>query len=202
MISKWFRRTRRPWTDETLWALDCEATGLDPRKAEILSVGMVPVRAGRIHYGDRWHTLVHVDADHVPPEAALRIHHILPEEARDAPPLPEVLDGVLGRLGDDVLLLHHARLDLGLLKRACKRCERRWPHPRVVDTTHLLSLMSRRRRMLEPHAEAYPGGLADAMAAFDLPEHIAHDALGDAVATAKLFLALQTRLDAKHLITL
>lgn len=202
MNAAWFRRNRRPWTEETLWALDCEATGLDPRKAWILSVGMVPIREGRIRYGERWHTLVHVDSDHVPPKDALRIHHILPDEARDAPPLPEVLDGVLGRLGGDVLLLHHARLDLGLLKQGCTRCGLKWPKPRVVDTMHLLSLMTRRRRMLEPYAEPYPGGLVDAMAAFDLPEHRAHDALGDAIATAKLFLALQHRLEAESLVTL
>ena len=201
MIWRWFGRRGRPWTEEVLWAFDCEATGLDPKRASILSVGMVPIRAGRIRYGERWSSLVHVDPDHVPPKAALRIHHLLPEEARDAPPLVEVLDGVLGRLGDDVLLLHHASLDLGLLKRACKQCDRVWPKPRVVDTTHLLSRMSRRRRMLEPHAEAYPAGLADALAAFDLPAHTAHDALGDAIATAELFLALQHRLDARRLMT-
>ena len=202
MIGRWWRRARRPWTDETLWALDCEATGVDPRSAEILSVGMVPVRQGRIHYGDRWSTLVHVEAGHVPPTDALRIHQLLPEEARDAPPSVEVVDGVLGRLGDDVLLLHHARLDVGLLERACKATGREWPRPRIVDTTHLLSKMSGRRRMIEPHAEPYPAGLADALEAFDLPAHTAHDALGDALATAELFLALQRRLDAKHLITL
>lgn len=202
MVRGWFRRKRRPWSEETLWALDCESTGLDPKRAAILSVGMVPIREGRVRYGERWSTLVHVEAGHVPPKDALRIHHILPEEARDAPPLVEVLDGVLGRLGADVLLLHHARLDLGLLKVACQRCRRPWPRPRVVDTMHLLSLMSRRRRLLEPHAEPYPGGLADALAAFDLPEHPAHDALGDALATANLFLALQRRLDARSLITL
>ncbi len=200
MIREWFRRRRRrPWTEEVLWALDLEASGLDVRRDVILSVGMVPILEGRIHYGQRWYSLVRPPLDREPSVEALRVHHILPEEARDAPPLPTVLDGVLRRLGDAVLLVHHARLDVALLKRACRECDRDWPRPRVVDTQDLLSRLSRRRRMLEPHAEAYAAGLDAARSELGLPAHASHHALGDALATAELFLTLQRRLDAKTL---
>jgi DNA polymerase-3 subunit epsilon len=160
---------------------------------------MVPILEGRIHYGQRWYSLVRPPLDREPSVEALRVHHILPEEARDAPPLPTVLDGVLRRLGDAVLLVHHARLDVALLKRACRECDRDWPRPRVVDTQDLLSRLSRRRRMLEPHAEAYAAGLDAARSELGLPAHASHHALGDALATAELFLTLQRRLDAKTL---
>jgi len=111
-LIRWFtRRRRRSWTEEVLWALDLEASGLDVRHDVILSVGMVPVREGRVHYGERWYSLVRPPVDREPSVEALRVHHILPEEARDAPALDEVLDGVLRRLADHVVLVHHARLD-------------------------------------------------------------------------------------------
>ena len=199
MIGRWFSRQRRPWTDEVLWALDLEATGLDPKRDAVLSVGMVPIRDGRIRYGERWYSLVHAPDHDAPAIEALRVHHILPEEARHAPPLDVVLDDVLRRLDGGVLLVHHARLDVGLLRAACRRCGREWPRPRVVDTMDLLSRLSRRRRMLEPHAEPYPAGLATAREELGLPPHTAHHALADAVATAELFLVLQRRLEAKTL---
>ncbi len=34
-----------------LMALDCETTGLDPRRAELVSVAAVPIRAGRVCAG-------------------------------------------------------------------------------------------------------------------------------------------------------
>jgi DNA polymerase-3 subunit epsilon len=195
VIFGWFRRKRVPWTEEVLWALDLEATGLDPKRDQILSVGMVPIRHGRIHYGESWYQLVRPPRDHEPNPDALRVHHILPEEAAEAPPLHEVLVGIFNRIGSDKLLVHHSRLDVGLLTYACRRAGLPCPHPTVVDTLDLLTRMSRRRRMLEPHAEPYSTGLAEVRSELGLPPHQAHHALADAVATAELYLALQTRLE-------
>ena len=195
MIFGWFRRKKTPWREQPLWALDLEATGLDPKKDQILSVGMVPVRGGRVLFGESWYALVRPPRDHRPGREALRVHHIMPEEAAEAPPLSEVLGGIFERLGDDGLLLHHKSLDARLLEQACRVTGRRWPAPTIVDTLDLLSRMSRRRRMLEPHAEPYSTGLADARAELGLPPHQAHHALADAVATAELYLVLQHRLE-------
>ena len=47
-----------PWDAVTYWALDLETGGLDPRSDPILSVGMVPIRAGGIRLGEAWSSLV------------------------------------------------------------------------------------------------------------------------------------------------
>jgi DNA polymerase-3 subunit epsilon len=195
VIFGWLRRKKVPWRQQPLWALDLEATGLDPKQDQILSVGMVPVRGGRVIYGESWYALVRPPRDHRPQKEALRIHHILPEEAVGAPHLREVLDGIFERLGNDGLLVHHKSLDQRLLEQACRATGRRWPRPEIVDTLDLLSKMSRRRRMLEPHAEPYSTSLAFAREEFGLPPHRAHHALADAVATAELYLVLQHRLE-------
>jgi DNA polymerase-3 subunit epsilon len=183
------------WRDRTLWALDLETSGLSARDDSILSVGMVPVRRGRIAWGDKHYRLVRPPADHVPPTEALRVHHILPEEARRGASVEEALDEVLARLDGHALIVHYGKLDVGFLRTACRACGRKWPRPPVVDTVHLLSRLSHRLKTLDPYASSMPTDLARARKELGLPAHVRHHALYDALATAELFLALASRLE-------
>ena len=188
-----------PWREIEYWSLDLETSGLDARTDDILSVGMVPIRAGSILWGERYYSLVRTSADHRPSIEAMRIHHILPEEADRAPELPEVLDEVLGRLANAAIVVHYGKLDLGFLQVVSKRLGRDWPRPAVVDTVKLLGRMTHLRRQLEPYAEAFPADLAAARRELGLPVHRHHHALYDALATAELMLVLADRLGAKRL---
>jgi DNA polymerase-3 subunit epsilon len=194
-----FSLTSPSWDAPVYWALDLETSGLDPQKDVILSVGMVPIRQGVIHWGERFYSLVRPRSGHQPAEAAIRIHHILPRELAQAPGLDEVLQEILGRLMDSVLLVHYAKLDIGFLRRACPRQGQIWPRPRVVDTVKLLGRLSHRRRQLSPYAEPLPTDLSKARESLSLPPHEAHHALHDALATAELFLALRSALEARKL---
>ncbi len=188
-----------PWRDIEYWSLDLETSGLDPRRDDILSVGMVPIRAGSILWGERFYSLVRTSPGHRPSIEAMRVHHILPEEADRAPELPEVLDDVLARLADAAIVVHYGKLDLGFLQVACERLDRAWPRPSVVDTVRLLGRMTHLRRQLEPYAEPFPADLAAARRELGLPAHRHHHALYDALATAELMLVLADRLGAKKL---
>jgi DNA polymerase-3 subunit epsilon len=187
----------RPWREAVYWALDLETTGLDTAGDHVLSVGLVPVRAGTIRYGERYHRLVRPPG---PPSAparteGLRAHQILPADVASAPPLGAVLPEVDRRLREGVLVLHHAPLDLAFLRRAYDTACLAWPRPPVVDTVELLLRAHRLRHRFDPAAPSPPATLALAREACSLPPHRAHDALADAVATAELFLALIARLD-------
>ncbi len=187
------------WDETVLWAFDLEASGLDARRDCILSVGMVPLREGRVRWGERYTSLVAPAPDVVLTREALKIHHILPDELHDAPSLHVVLEAVLERLGDGALLVHWAQLDVAFLRRACKQVDRTWPDPLIVDTVQLMSRLSRRRRMIEPHAEPYSAELTGARRELGLPPHRAHAALEDALATAELFLAARHRLGVERI---
>jgi len=181
------------------WALDLETSGLDERTDRILSVGMVPIRAGAIRWGERYYSLVRPpDATRLS-ESGIPAHHILPSELQGAPPIAEVLAEIDRRIAQGVLLLHFSSIDLVFLRRAFREAGRRWPHPPTVDTVNLLGQLDRRRAYLDPHAAALPTGLSEARAQLGLPPHDAHHALSDALATAELMLALRSRLGAKTL---
>lgn len=185
---------RVPWDRLDYWALDLETSGLDARRHRVESVGMVPIRGGRVCWGERWYREVRATTTGSVGRRSIAIHGLLPDRRSEAPELGELLPEIEERLAGAVLLLHHGRLDLAFLDRAHRRAGRPWRRPPVVDTVHLLSRLSHRRRQLEPYAEPLPGQLGEARHALGLPPHREHHALDDALATAELMLALRARL--------
>ena len=190
-----------PWDSVTYWALDLETGGLDPSHDPILSVGMVPVRHGGIRLGEAWSSLVRPEeADEIDP-SSIRAHHLLPGEVRDAPPVAEVLTEVDRRLREGALVVHHAALDVGFLRRAYRRLGMRWPGPPVVDTVALLLKAAKRARFLDPDAPEHEPelNLLAARRNLGLPDYGQHDALIDAISAAELFLVLRRQVGAKRL---
>jgi len=190
-----------PWESVTYWALDLETGGLDPRRDPILSVGMVPVRAGGIRLGEAFASLVRPEEAKEIDPSSIRAHHLLPGEVRGAPPIDTVLGEVDRRLHEGALLVHHAPLDVGFLRRAYRRLGRRWPDPPVVDTVALLLKAAKRARFLDPDAPDHEPdlNLLAARRRLGLPDYGQHDALIDAIATAELFLVLRRQVGAKRL---
>ena len=190
----------KPWQDAVYWALDLETSSLDPASGIILSVGMVPIRQGMIHWGEHYYSVVGPPSLESIATDAIAIHHILPDELAGAPSPSAVVNEIAARLADDAaLLVHYASLDIGFLKRAFRRERVPWPNVPVIDTQVLKGRLERRRRILEPHARPLPDRLAELRAVFGLPPFEQHHALHDALATAELFLALRARLGAKTL---
>ena len=190
------------WDQPTYWSLDLETGGRDPRRDPILAIGMVPLRGGTIRLGETWSTLVRPEDGKEIDPASIRAHQLVWGEVREAPTLAEVLPEVERRLQDDaVLLVHHRAFDLGFLKRAFARHRLHWPNPDVVDTTTLLRRVAARERRRHPElpADTPVLNLTRARRQLGLPDHPAHDALSDALATAELFLVLRELLAAKTL---
>jgi DNA polymerase-3 subunit epsilon len=180
----------------------------------MLSVGMVAVDDGVIKLGQAFDSLVHPGgrgaaaalasvsgsrAETSQPRTArhlavegIEAHHLRPLDVDAAPSLSEVLPRVLGLLTQrDGMLVHHAALDIGVLERACRETGRSWPQLPVVDTARIIARANRRRAVAG--LPRLPEDLAGARAALGLPDHPAHDALNDAIATAELYLALTPR---------
>lgn len=193
---KLFRPTRRErWDEVVYWALDLETSGLDPRADEILAVGMVPLRGGTVRWGERFATLVRPSGERGALGSGFRVHQLMPGEVGAGLALPEALAEILRRLEGDVLLVHFAALDVEFLREACRRAATPWPQPAVVDTVRLLERMA----AIEYPRPAASTQLAAARERFGLPAVAEHDALGDALATAELFLVVRQRLRAETL---
>lgn len=187
------RVRRRGWPDphRPLWSLDLETTSADPASAEVLAVGMVPVRDGIIAVGEAFSSLVR--PTRLDDTAGIVAHHLRPSDVAAAPPLAEILPDITGRLADTgIMLVHHAGLDVPVLRRACQQLDTAWPDPVVLDTADLLRRAAGRQRVYTS-GPTLPQDLSGARRALGLPVHDAHDALADAIATAELYLVLQAR---------
>jgi DNA polymerase III subunit epsilon len=189
------------WDELVYWSLDLETGGLDPRRDPIVAVGMVPIREGTVRLGESFQSLVRSDGSRAISADSVRAHQLVPGEVRNAPPLPDVLREIARRLGQGVLLVHQAAIDIRFLKRAHAEARLPWPSPKVVDTVELLVKAARKDRFIDPAAqEREPHlNLGAARAHYGLPAYAAHDALTDAIATAELFLVLRRELGARTL---
>ena len=175
----------RDYREAEFLALDLETTGLDPARDEIVSIGYVPLRAGRIRLAEARRMLVQIE-DSVAQSAT--IHGILDAHLAEGRALEDVLADLLEALAGRVLLAHHAPLDVGFLTAACRRCcGAPLSAPRVVDTLALAERCTRQRRKDVPEGTLRLDALRRH---YGLPRYPAHDALTDALATAELFLAL------------
>lgn len=165
-------------------ALDLETTGLDPKKDEIISVGIVSLEGLRIDLSTAGYWLV--APQRAIPEASAVIHRITDDKAAQGMPLSTVLETLLPRLAGRVLIAHFSSIELGFLKAACKDIfGGRFIIP-AVDTYQLA------KRRLEQHHRIYRAAdlrLSALRAGYNLPRYHSHNALSDAVAAAELFLA-------------
>jgi DNA polymerase-3 subunit epsilon len=165
-------------------SLDLETTGLDPRRDEILSIGLVALRNHRIDLGTARHYLV-MPTQAVPERSAV-IHQISDDRAAQGQSLAEVLPEILARLSGRVLLGHHVRVEQEFLDAACRRLYGAPFLIPLVDTELLI------RRWMERRNQPVAGRglrLHALRERYGLPRYKAHDALVDAVGTAELFCA-------------
>ena len=172
---------RTPLDRLSLLAVDLETTGLSPTRDHVLAVGWVPVDGARIDLsGGRRHVVRHDD-----PGEAVTIHGLTHDDLEEGRPLAEVLDELRRALAGRVLLAHHAPFELAFLDAAFRSVGEAPALPPAVCTLEL------QRRLLDRHGEVGPGELRlwTARARHGRPGTAAHDALGDALACAELYLA-------------
>jgi DNA polymerase-3 subunit epsilon len=188
-----FVRAGRPaedlaWRAASWCAVDLEMTGLDPRTDEIVAMGAVPIEDGRVLLGGGMYTLVR--ASKRSKQGAVLVHKLRLADVADAPALDVALDRVLELMAGRVPVFHSAMIESRFLERQFAR--RRLRLPPAADTEAL------GRRWLQLRDGSAPDGLSLGRLASVLgqPAEVPHHALGDALTTAKTFIALASLLDA------
>ena len=174
-----------PPEDAELVALDVETTGLDPRSAEVLSIGAVPIRGRRVLLSDRFEAVLRRDA---PTHAgSVRIHRLRAMDLEHGLPPGEALGRFREWLAGRPVLGYCVEFDRAVLDRAMRAGGLAALDAAAYDLRTLHRLKSRRE--VEDHS-----GLADLdaiLADAGIPPLARHTAIGDAVATALAYLALR-----------
>ena len=176
-----------PWREASWCAIDLEMTGLDPRSDEIIAVGAVPIDGGRIVLGGGMYTLVNSELRSN--LRAVLVHKLRVPDLAGAPPLEEAMDRMLELLAGRVPVFHTAAVETAFLTRQFGR--RRVRLPAAADTEVLGRMWLRHHDGSAPEGISLTG-LADVLGQ---PAETPHHALGDALTTAKAFIALASLLD-------
>ena len=174
-----------PWRTGRFCVLDLETTGLDPRHDQIVSYAAVPIDEGRIRVAGVATSLVR--PSRAIPAAAIRIHGIRPADVQAAPTLAAALPGLLDAMTGRILVVHVAWVERGFLQGPLRDLGLELREP-VLDTARLA-------QALLPDLPSEPLALSSLARRLSLPVYKQHDARGDALTTAQVFLALATKLD-------
>jgi len=179
---------RTPWRLASFCVVDLELSGLDPKTDEVISFAAVPVDGGRVVVGGSVSGLIRPTRPIVEP--SVLVHGLRTADLDDAPELDEAVQPLLEVMTGRILVAHEAWVERAFLSRALARQGVRFRGP-VIDTfqvARVLAGLSGRRET--------PRALTDLVSSLGLPSHRPHVALGDALTTAQLFVALATMLDA------
>lgn len=166
-------------TELSYTVFDTETTGLDPAGGdEIIQVGAIRIVNGKILQQENFDQLV--DPKRSIPPASIPIHGILPEMVEGQPVIEEVLPAFHAFVGDTVLVAHNAAFDMRCLQ--VKETSTGVVFDQPVLDTLLLSAVAHSNQ--ESHA------LEAIAERFNIDINGRHTALGDAMATAEVFLHL------------
>jgi DNA polymerase-3 subunit epsilon len=184
VLTEPFPQSRMLFEAAELVSLDIETTGLDANSDEMLSVGWVIVRRGKVDLSSARSYLV-CPRGGVGESASIHgLTDTIVGEGHDA---DVVLDKIIAELAGRALLVHHAGLDKALLDRMCRE---RFGVPLLIPFVDTLALELRRHNRRHHIDEKKSLRLGELRAAYRLPRYNAHDCLVDAIATAELLIAM------------
>lgn len=186
----------RPISKIKLLALDIEMTGLDPKKDQMVSIGIIPIIDAKIQPEFAQYKLIKIQGS-VGQSAV--IHGVLDKDLTNALPLQDVLAWLFEQCKDKVLVAHHARLDLEFIQQSLLSSK---SHPfslLAIDTL----VIDKQRQLRKPQfLKTGSLRLNACRERYNLPVYNAHNALTDALACAELLLAQLNKMGGLDKITL
>ena len=183
--SRWNGPAHTPLERLPLVAIDCETTGLDPRRDRIVSLAAIRISPG-LRVDERPMLDLLIDPGVEIPARATAIHGIDQAQLAGAPSFAEAFGRVAASLEGAVVIGHFVGFDLAIIGREAARAGRPWHEPPSFDTANLAA------------AAGYPPEHVDLVEMLGRlgiePRGRRHSASGDARMAADLFVALAHRL--------
>lgn len=167
--------------------IDLETTSLNPKQGEIASIGWVVIEDGAIQLDQSGYfpMALHKDVG----QSAV-FHQLTDTELAQGHPLTDALSALLVAAKSSVLVFHNAQLDMGFLNR---NLIQHWGAPLLMPVVDTMQV--EKKTLLRQNEHIKPGELRlfQCRKRYGLPDVELHNALGDALATAELWLAINSR---------
>lgn len=175
--------------DLTFVVFDSETTGLDPKMDEVVQLGAIRVVNGKIIPAETFETLVNPGRP-IPP-GSTKVHGINNDMVADAPGFSQICTQFHAFARDAVIIAHNAPFDMAFLHRQADESGAQFDNP-ILDTVHLSAIV------FGGSAEHTLDAISTRLGV-EIPPDLRHTALGDAMATAQVFVALLPILEARGL---
>ena len=172
-------------------SLDCETTGLDVGRDEIISIGAVRIVGQRIMTSERLELLVRPERG--VSAGSVRIHRLREQDVAQGLPVEEAVKQLLHFIGSRPLVGYYLEFDVAMLNRAVRPLLGiGLPQPKVEVSALYYEHKFNQLPPYQQHDNADIDLRFDRlMADLQLPVRDAHDALNDAVMAALAFIKLR-----------
>ena len=184
-------RAAQPLISLDAVAFDTETTGLDTANARIVQIGAIRLHKGKLEHKHAFQQLV--NPGEPIPRSSSDIHGIFDSDVATADDFISVNQAFENWRDRAVLIGYASGFDLAMFKRESRLAGIEWVSPRALDIRYLVNIV----------APNLPEFSLDTIASWlGLEIKNRHSALGDAIATAEIFLALIPLLREKQIRTL
>ena len=171
-------------------SVDCETTGLDRQRDEIVAIGAVRIRGNRVMTSERLELLVR-PTQAQPSADSVRIHQLRAQDVAGGLSPDDAVRQLLHFIGPRPLVGYFLEFDVAMLNRVVQPLLGT-PLPQAqVEVSALYYDHVNRQRPLEQRHGYTDLRFATLMAELDLPMRPAHDALSDAVMAGLAFVKLR-----------
>ncbi len=170
---------KTPLKKITATVFDTETTGLYPSDGDrLISVGAVRILNGKLRENQSFHH--YINPGRPIPEASTRIHGITDEMVAEKPNAAHCLKDFYRFCEEDIFIAHNAAFDMRFLELEQRGAGVDFSRP-VIDTLLLSTI-------LHPNLEGH--SIDDLATRYGIKTETRHQALGDAIMTARVFLKM------------
>ena len=171
--------------------LDCETTGLNPKKDEILSIGAVHIKDNKVIMRETFNIFVK-PSKNISAES-IKIHHIRPIDLENAVSPKEAILKILDFIGSRPIVGYYIKFDIAMISKYTKE----YIGVKLPNESIEVSSMFFKSKKKTSEYEFIDLKFDTIMKELDIPKLGKHDALNDAIMTSMMFLKLKDVTPAK-----
>lgn len=179
-----------PEIDEYI-CLDCETSGLNPRKDEILSIGAVHIKGNKILMRKTFNVFLK-PSKHIA-EESIKIHQIRPIDLENGLDPQDAIYQLLNFIGSRPIVGYYIKFDVAIISKYTKN----FIGIKLPNETIEVSSMYYKTRKRSSDYEFIDLKFDTILKNLNIPALGKHDALNDAIMTSMMFLKLKDMTPAK-----
>ena len=172
--------------DGDLVVIDCETTGLNVRRDDVVSIAAIKIRGNRILTSEHFEAVVHPDSEMR--AEAIKIHRLRRSDVEAAPIVWKMLPSFLRFIGARPLIGYYLDFDIAMLdKYILPLVGIELPNERI----EISRLYYERKYGNAPPNTSIDLSFAAILRDLNIPPRAQHDAFDDALMTAMMFVELR-----------